>query len=184
MSSSGLDLANPKAVMPGYWLPPSGAFSRNDVAVLHLAGPASATYLGIEPVRLPGAGFLAAQAAKGSLVDHGFTNVGFGFQEISFVNPTTPIAFNGLRMLAKSPFLGLTRDHLTMLENDRATGEGGGCMGDSGGPNFFGAPGTSLGNLQVSLNTGRGYHDCGAGTTTSQRLDLPEVLAFLGPWLE
>lgn len=180
----GLSLTDPKAVMPGFWMPPSGARSRNDLAVLHLAAPAAATYPGIEPVQLPAPGFLAAQAAKGGLVDHSFTDVGYGFQDISFVNPTTPIAFSGLRMVATSPFLGLTKDHLTMLENDRATAEGGVCMGDSGGPNFFGPAGTSSANLQVGLNVGQGYHDCGAGTTTSQRLDLPEALAFLDRWTD
>jgi hypothetical protein len=180
----GLDLGDPKAVMPSFWLPPSGALSHGDVAVLHLAAPASATYPSIESVQLPAPGFLADQALIDGLVGHSFTDVGFGFQNISFKNPTTPTAFNGLRMAATSPFVGLTRDHLTMLQNDRATGEGGICLGDSGGPNFFGARGTPSGALQVSLNVGQGGHGCGTGITASQRLDLPDVLAFLDPWTD
>lgn len=180
----GLDLTNPKSIMPGYWLPPAQAFSRNDVAVLHLAHAASLLYPTIQPVQLPEAGFLDERARRGGLVDHSFTDVGFGFQQISFVNPTTPIAFNGLRMVATSPFVGLTTDHLVMLGNNRATAEGGVCIGDSGGPNFLGHSGTLGGNLEVSLNVGQGNHGCAAGIMSSQRLDLPEVLAFLDPWLE
>jgi hypothetical protein len=52
----GLDLGDPKSVMADFWLPPSGAQSRNDVAVLHLAAPAPATWPGIIPVQPPEAG--------------------------------------------------------------------------------------------------------------------------------
>ena len=171
-----------KAVMPGYLLPAGGAMSRNDVAVIHLAGSASAAYPGIEPIVLPTAGALSEAAAHGGLARQSVTNVGYGFQSVSTRNPTTPIAFNGLRMTSTSPILGLTRDHLTTLENGRATGEGGVCMGDSGGPNFLGTAVGPNGTLQVSLNVGQGYHGCDAGINSSQRLDLPSVLGFLAPF--
>jgi hypothetical protein len=180
----GLDLTDPIAVMDGFWLPPSGAQSRNDVAVLHLASDAAETWPGIEPIDLPGAWLLRDAAARGGLVGHSFTNVGYGLQSGSFVNRNTPFEWNGLRMTSTSPYLGLTRDHLVLLENPRATGEGGVCTGDSGGPNFIGAAGSTHGHLAVSLNVGRGYHDCDDGMTTSQRLDLPEVLAFLEQFLD
>lgn len=76
--------------MPGYWLPPSGALSRNDVAVLHLDRPALDVYPGIEPIALPTPVLLKQAARNGGLVGHSFVNVGYGFQQISFVNPTTP----------------------------------------------------------------------------------------------
>jgi hypothetical protein len=180
----GLDASNPMDVMSGFWLPPSGAQSRNDVAVLHLAEDASDAYPGIEPIDLPSTWYLRDAAARGGLVGQSFTNVGYGLQSGSFVNRNTPFEWNGLRMTSTSPYLALTRDHLVLLENPRATGEGGVCTGDSGGPNFMGAPGTPLGNLAVSLNVGRGYHDCDTGMTTSQRLDLPEVLGFLAPYFD
>ncbi len=178
----GLELDDPVDVMPGFWLPPSGAQSQNDVAVLHLAEPAYFTYPGIEPIDLPSPMFLNGAASNGGLVGHSFTNVGYGQQSGSFVNKNVPNEWNGLRMVATAPFVGLSKDHVAMLENGRATGEGGVCTGDSGGPNFYGSAGTAYGNLAVSLNVGQGYHDCGAGVTTSQRLDLPSVLDFLAPW--
>lgn len=180
----GLDLDDPVDVMPGFWLPPSGAQSRNDVAVLHLTEPADDAYPGIEPVDLPSPMFLSGEASNGGLVGHSFTSVGYGQQSGSFVNKNVPNEWNGLRMATTTPFLGLSKDHLAMLQNRRATGEGGVCIGDSGGPNFYGSAGTANGNLAVSLNVGQGYHDCEAGATTSQRLDLPSVLEFLAPWTD
>ena len=172
-----LNPVHPRDSMPGYWLPPSGALSRNDVAVLYLAVEASSVYPDIEPIDLPDAGLLRTAAANGSLTATSFTNVGYGFQSISFVNPTTPVAFDGRRMTSTSPFGGLTKDHLLTLENGNATGEGGVCMGDSGGPNF-------LGDVVVGLNVGQGYHGCDIGNNASQRLDLPAVLEFLGPFAD
>jgi hypothetical protein len=122
--------------------------------------------------------------ANGGLVGHSFTNAGYGFQEIGVTNPTTPVAFSGLRMTPTSPFLGLTKHHLSILGNGRATGEGGVCLGDSGGPNCYEGVGAPLANLEVSLNVGQGAHACDAGINTGQRLDLPEVLAFLDPWVD
>lgn len=81
--------------------------------------------------------------------------------------------------MSTSPFVGLTQDHLLTLENGNATGEGGVCLSDSGGPNFYGPAGSPFGNLVVGLNVGHGYHACGVGNNASQRLDLPQVLTFL-----
>lgn len=180
----GLDLTDPRAVMPGFWLPPSGALSRNDVAVLHLARPASKVFRGITPVRLPPAGFLSDRVAGGDLAGHDLTNVGYGFDSIGWRNPTTPVAFDGRRLMATTPALGLTRDHLNLLQNLSATDGGGICMGDSGGPNFWGPADSATADLQVALNVGQGQHGCGIGGSASQRLDLPEVLAFLHPWID
>lgn len=180
----GLDLTEPRAVMPGFRMPPSGAISRNDVAVLALAGPASAAYPGISPVRLPPAGFLRDRVAGGDLAGHALTLVGYGFDSISWRNPTTPVAFDGRRLVATAPALGITLDHVGLLQNLSATGDGGVCTGDSGGPDFWGPAGSGAADLQVALNVGRGFHDCGIGGSASQRLDLPAVLAFLDPWVD
>jgi hypothetical protein len=49
-------------------------------------------------------------------------------------------------MVSTSAVLGLTKDHVTMLQNARA-GAGGICVGDPGGPNFLGPAGSPDGNL-------------------------------------
>lgn len=155
-------------------MPPSGMQSRNDVAVVELAGNVS----GI-PVTLPPAGFLADQAAQGGLVGQSLVNVGYGLQRFGWSNPTVWPLFDGLRRVSSSPYLGLTKDHLLYQMNATATGEGGVCLFDSGGPQF-------LDGFEVSLTTGIGVAPCAPGAIgASQRLDLPGVLAFLAdPWTE
>lgn len=168
-----------KVLMPGFWTPASGSQSRNDVAVIELATRASDAYPEIEPIDLPDEWFLSGEVAGGGLIGHRFTNVGFGFQQISMVNPTTSIEFNGLRMRTTSPYVGLERQHLVLQQTVTATGQGGLCLADSGGPQFFSAAGTSDGNLEVALNVGRGQAPCGTSATPTQRLDVPAVLDFL-----
>ena len=41
-------------------------------------------------------------------------------------------------MVSTSPFMGLTKTLLNLLQNVDATDEGGVCFGDSGGPHFIG----------------------------------------------
>lgn len=159
------------ALHPGFWMPPSGARSRNDVAVLTLDEDVSGT----AAVRLPPTGYLASQAANGGLVGSSLENVGYGLQRYGWRNPTIWPLFDGLRRVSTSAYLGLTKDHLLYLMNS-AAGSGGICVFDSGGPQF-------LNGIEVSLSTGIGAAPCSVGAIgASQRLDLPEVLEFLEPW--
>lgn len=162
------------AVHPSLWIPPAGAQSRNDVAVLRLAE----TVAGIAPVVLPPAGFLSEKAARSGLVGDRLVNVGYGLQQFGWANPTIWPLFDGLRRVSTSPYLGLTKDHVLYQMNATATGEGGVCVLDSGGPQF-------LEGYEVSLTTGIGVAPCAPGAIgASQRLDVPGVLEFLEPWTE
>jgi hypothetical protein len=141
----------------------------HDLAVILL--PAGSTK-GMTPVGLPKAGELDALSAKGDLAKTLFVNVGYG----SSASRTGPPSFgwDGKRNMSKSEFMGLQPTWLGLLMNTSATGEGGDCYGDSGGPKFIdGNPNT----IYATVTTGD--FPCRA-TTWDWRLDTPDARAFLG----
>lgn len=149
----------------------------NDVAVLALGAS-----VGITPIELPEAGFLTAASANGGLVGHSFVNVGYGLGDPgrSLISPTAELPWTGEREASTSRYMALTRDHLFLLENGQATGGGGTCGGDSGGPAYFAASGEGA-NLVVALNTS-GDPACVA-LSQRTRLDREDVLEFLESYL-
>jgi secreted trypsin-like serine protease len=66
------------------------------------------------------------------------------------------------------------------LAQTQATGDGGTCNGDSGGPEFLGAGATET-PIQVSV-TVTGDVQCHA-TNVDYRLDTPQARAFLGQFV-
>jgi hypothetical protein len=150
------------------------AKARDDVGVVHLAQPA----VGRTPVELPGQGYLDAQAANGGLRHHVFEVVGYGYNGVdrSIGSPNVTITWFGKRFVATEPFMALTVYYLKLLGNSNATGLGGACFGDSGGPAFW-APGS---RLEVAL-AAAGDPNCQA-LNERQRLDTASVLNFLAPF--
>ena len=144
----------------------------HDLAVIFL--PASATR-GMTPLQLPTAGELDRLAAQGALSKTLFVNVGYG----SSASRTGPPSFgwDGKRNMSKSEFMALQPTWLGLLMNQSATGEGGDCYGDSGGPKFLdGNPN----KIYATVTTGD--FPCRA-TTWDWRLDTPEARAFLGRYV-
>ncbi|MDQ3995873.1 MAG: S1 family peptidase [Gemmatimonadota bacterium] len=140
----------------------------HDLAVIFL--PASATK-GMTPLQLPEAGELDRLSAQGALSKTLFVNVGYG----SSASRTGPPSFgwDGKRNTSKSEFMGLQPTWLGLLMNTSATGEGGDCYGDSGGPKFLdGNPN----KIYATVTTGD--VPCRA-TTWDWRLDTPEARTFL-----
>lgn len=130
---------------------------------------------GITPLQLPPAGYLDALAAKGALSKALFVNVGYGTSATRTGPPAFP--YDGVRKSSRSEFMALTPTWLGLLMNTSATGEGGDCYGDSGGPKFLdGNP-----NMIVATVT-TGDVPCRA-TTWDWRLDTPEARAFLGSYV-
>jgi hypothetical protein len=68
-------------------------------------------------------------------------------------------------------------DMFIKLTANPAQGKGGTCFGDSGGPDLLGGTNTILGVNSFVTNG-----NC-AGVTYSQRVDVPEVLAFIESFL-
>jgi hypothetical protein len=145
----------------------------HDLAVVFL--PSGSTK-GLTPLNLPRAGILDALSAKGELSKALFVNVGYGTD----ATPTGPpgFSFDGVRKASKSEFMGLQPTWLGLLMNTAATGEGGDCYGDSGGPKFLDGDATTI---YATVTTGD--VPCRA-TSWDWRLDTPEARGFLGKYVK
>jgi hypothetical protein len=145
----------------------------HDLALVFL--PSGSTR-GITPVKLPTLGALDALAAKGELSKTMFVNVGYG---VSANRTGVPqFGYDGLRSMSLSEFMGLQPTWLGLLMNASATGEGGDCYGDSGGPKFIDGDDTVI---YATVTTGD--MNCRA-TTWDWRLDTREAREFLGQYVK
>jgi secreted trypsin-like serine protease len=144
----------------------------HDMAVIFL--PAKATK-GMAVYKLPTAGYLDALAAKGALASATFYNVGYGTGHTATGVPGYP--YDGVRKESVSEFSALEPNWLQLLMNTAATGTGGDCYGDSGGPKFLTRDPTTI---VATVTTGDA--NCRA-TTKDYRLDTPSARAFLGQFL-
>lgn len=145
----------------------------HDLALVFL--PERATR-GITPVNLPRAGALDQLAAKGQLSKTMFVNVGYGTSATRTGVPSFP--WDGRRYSSLSEFMGLQPTWLGLLMNTAATGEGGDCYGDSGGPKFLAGDNTTI---YATVTTGD--YPCRA-TTWDWRLDTREAREFLGRFVD
>jgi secreted trypsin-like serine protease len=132
-----------------------------------------------EPVQLPPAGLLDRMKASGTLNGTRFTSVGYGVQEPQpgpggITNP-----FPMERWFSVGEFNALNPTWLRIAQT-QATGDGGTCSGDSGGPQFLGA-GADETEMQVSI-TITGDVFCFA-TNVAYRIDTPQARAFLSQFV-
>jgi len=130
---------------------------------------------GMTILRLPPAGALDAMAAQGGLTNSIFVNVGYGTSASKTGIPS--FGFDGKRNMSESPFMALQPNWLGLLMNNSATGLGGDCYGDSGGPKFLAGD-----NLTVYATVTTGDANCRA-TTWDFRTDTPTARAFLGQYI-
>src|SRR5215210_3219925 len=145
----------------------------NDLALIFLSKNSTK---GITPLQLPPAGYLDGLKASGVIDDLIFVNVGYGTSSTRTGPPGFP--FDGKRSYSKSEFMGLQPTWLGLLMNTSATGLGGDCYGDSGGPKFID------GNSSMIVATvTTGDYPCRA-TTWDWRLDTPQARAFLGQYVQ
>ena len=158
---------------PGYT---SAQSDSGDIAVL-LLDPRGTR--GITPAALPAAGLLDRLAQQNGLKGTVYTAVGYGLQNrvvgggTPFFEDRNPVP----RMYAFSSFDALNRGYLRLSMNP-ATGDGGTCFGDSGGPNFLNVNGTRT--LVAITITGDSV--CRA-TNVVLRLDTASSRAFLAPYV-
>jgi hypothetical protein len=135
---------------------------------------------GIVPATLPPAGLLDALATRHGLGRAVFTPVGYGLQNRvtgggpPFFQDRNPVP----RMYAFSGFDALTPAFLRLSQNP-ATGDGGTCFGDSGGPNFLNVEGQTI----LAAITITGDSVCRA-TNVDYRLDIASARAFLAPFVD
>ena len=144
----------------------------HDLALVFL--PAGSTK-GMTPLKLPTAGYLDQLKASGQINSEIFLNVGYGTSATQTGQPGFP--FDGVRKVSESEFMGLQPTWLGLLMNNSATGLGGDCYGDSGGPKLLKS------NPTIVLATvTTGDYNCRA-TTWDWRTDTPEARGFLGKYV-
>jgi secreted trypsin-like serine protease len=136
-----------------------------DVGVVVLEEPVT---LSEYPVLAP-EGFLSDLKANREILDDTFVNVGYGLLEGW---PPPDLQDNETRYFSTSPYRGLTPNNLHLLQASAATGQGGTCFGDSGGPHFW------EDTLIIVSVTSWGDAICRAHDMT-QRVDIASVLSWL-----
>jgi secreted trypsin-like serine protease len=152
-----------------YYADPLYTFSQNDphdIAVVVLDQPIK----GVTPARLPAANSLTLLGPNQQ-----FTAVGYGAQE----NPPQPggpvLTYYDIREYATSTLNSINPAWLRLSQNP-ATGNGGTCYGDSGGPNFLGS-GAGETNIVAGLTvTGDAF--C-KSTNVIYRTDTQSARSFL-----
>lgn len=127
---------------------------------------------GISPASLPPAGLLDRLSLQGQT----FTAVGYGMHEPVIGDGPIYGDTTNDRWRAVSSFHSIT-DAWLRLSQTRATGDGGTCYGDSGGPNFLGSGDQETSIIAAITITGDTY--CQALNQTL-RLDTESARSFLG----
>jgi secreted trypsin-like serine protease len=157
---------------PAY--PGNGNNDPGDVAVIVLDQAP-----GIAPASLPPEGLLDQLKAQHTLNDTIFTAVGYGTVRDTNHKAWQSILDNVDRNRADQSFLSLTDAWVTFSMN-LATGNGGTCYGDSGGPHFL-HQGNVETNIVVAV-TVTGDVNCKA-TDKDYRVDTPQARAFLSEFV-
>jgi hypothetical protein len=167
---------------PDYsWTPAS---NRHDVGLLLLEKDAGITH---DAALLPEKGFLDAKKKAHELrqgkEEADFIVVGYGG---TLDWPPPLVTYENNRQFAESEYLALLRSWLIMSQN-HATGDGGTCYGDSGGPTFWVDPDTGDETNIVVAITSWGDVPCVA-TGIAYRVDTSDALDFIAEkaeeWLE
>lgn len=138
----------------------------HDIAVVVL----DRAVTGITPASLPRAGSLAKLPA-----DQTFTSVGYGAHEVTRGPGGHQFLYDDVRGVATGTLNATTPSWLRISMNP-ATGDGGTCYGDSGGPNFLGSSDVIAGT------TITGDSVCRA-TNVDYRLDTASARQFLGGYV-
>ena len=144
----------------------------HDLAVVIL--PKGSTR-GITPLTLPPAGYFDQLKAAGTLGATRFVNVGYGTSASRTGIPS--FGYDGTRKSSMAEFMVLQPYWLGLLINGNATGEGGDCYGDSGGPKFI----EGHTDMVVATVT-TGDYNCRA-TSWDYRLDTASARDFLGQFV-
>lgn len=147
-----------------------------DLGVLILPG---GNTTGITPATLPTLGLLGTLANRNGLRNAVFTAVGYGVQNrvvgggVPYFQDLNPIP----RMYAFSSFNALNKGFLRLSQNP-ATGNGGTCFGDSGGPSLL-----NVGGQQILVAVTISGDAVCRSTNVVYRLDTVSARQFLGQFV-
>lgn len=132
---------------------------------------------GLTPAILTTAGLLD-EMSNSELRNVEFLSVGYGLQADWKGGPTL-LFWDGWRNYSFAPLMALTPTQIYLNINEDATGGGGACYGDSGGPIFLPRDGQLI---LVGITTLRSDRNCRA-MTTYYRIDTPWSREFLGQFV-
>jgi secreted trypsin-like serine protease len=138
----------------------------HDIAVVVLDKPVK----GITPAELP-----TADSLSDLPHDQTFTSVGYGAYEVTNEPGGHQYLYNDVRMVATGT-LNSTNPAWLRISMNPATGDGGTCYGDSGGPNFLGDSDV------IAAITITGDAVCRA-TNVVYRLDTESARTFLSQYI-
>jgi len=138
----------------------------HDIAVVVFDKPIR----GITPAQLPEANSLSNLSPTQT-----FTSVGYGAYAVPRGPGGHQYLYNDVRMVATGTLNSINKNWLRISMNP-ATGNGGTCYGDSGGPNFLGT--TDI----IAAITITGDAIC-RSTNVVYRLDTESARAFLGQYV-
>ncbi len=156
-----------------------GKSDPHDIAVVVLDEPAANKYPGIQPAALPTANLFDQMNIHNGLHGQPFTAVGYGVMESAPGGGPLTFPPSNERRFSIGSFNALNNVWLHLSGND-ATGDGGTCYGDSGGPNFLGA-GDGETDVVAGL-TVTGDMKCFA-TNVIYRLDTASAREFLADYV-
>ena len=145
---------------------PGATNDPHDIAVVVFDEPVR----GKDPARLP-----APNRFDGLSRDQRFTSVGYGSQEVTNAPGGHELLYEDAREYSVGTLNTVTKSYLRISQNP-ATGNGGTCYGDSGGPNFFGAGASETNVVASTTITGDAF--C-KSTNVTYRLDTRSARAFL-----
>jgi len=129
---------------------------------------------GITPARLPAAGSLSNLSG-----DQQFTSVGYGAQAVTNGPGGKTYHYADIRYVSTGT-LNSTNPSWLRISQNPATGNGGTCYGDSGGPNFLGA---GAGETNIVAGTTIGGDTTCRSTNVDYRLDTPSARSFLAQFV-
>ena len=92
------------------------------------------------------------------------------------LGPCFPAALDLTRRFAAERFSSVDQTKLTLMDNHAATGGGGACFGDSGGPHF-------LGDSNVSAGVTSSKPAACNASAFATRIDTPSARSFLGQFV-
>jgi len=146
----------------------------HDIAVLVLVEAVT----GITPATLPTANLLDEMRASGELKNQPFIAVGYGTVRDEKTGAPPVLNLDGMRRYTTGTFSALTQSWIKISANP-ATDDGGGCLGDSGGPHFL----VVNENIEILVSiTSAGDAACRAMDMT-YRLDTESARSFLGQFV-
>ena len=158
---------------------PNYSQRQSDTGDIGLLLVSSQDTVGITPAVLPREGLLNELGARNGMKNSVYTAVGYGVQDrvvgggVPFFQDRNPVP----RMFAFSSFNALNNTFLRLSQNP-ATGNGGTCFGDSGGPNFLDVNGVRT--LVAITITGDSV--C-RSTNVDYRTDTASARGFLEPYV-